>query len=461
MSQSNEQRPSIRIGSPEAQRRILEEETGPSSSQLTADQATVPPVEASVLPEAPFPEGSTPKEDSFPPEESVPMEGSSPPQETVSVEGDIPPKDSTPSGGDNSPKDSVPWRGDNPPKDSTPSEGRSPSLVSYDDEDVEQFEAPHPSSPRESEVSPSPHPHRSSEVPTSSSTQSIEPVQLLHATKEGTGVQPSSSQKDSEVPTSSPKPSSQIPVVPAPGSSLTSTAVSGVNNLSVSPPQARDSTPSASNLPSYLSEEQRKRYEHIFSDLVDYEEPSKEFSSLTHPQVPPTAPSSEIDKVTGEVSKEYLKRHFREQRNWRHRERLDGMIQARRGTSSTPAQSTPTQTSYHASSSVHHGASRQHNLYVGDRDPQIIPEDPEAIPPTEMSNKRPPFYGPRVENDLGLWINPRIGPYLTDERITPQSSRNDPEPTYDPRPGVRFMRTTRDLEISKELSSSSLSSLVA
>ncbi|KAL0209849.1 hypothetical protein P9112_009933 [Eukaryota sp. TZLM1-RC] len=109
------------------------------------------------------------------------------------------------------------------------------------------------------------------------------------------------------------------------------------------------------------------------------------------------------------------------------------MIQARRGTSSTPAQFTPTQTSYHASSSIHHhGASRQHNPYARYRDPQVLPEDPEAIPPTEMSNKRPPFYGPKVENDLGLWISPRIGPYLVDERITPESSRRIRSPSQLP-----------------------------
>ncbi|KAL0216733.1 hypothetical protein P9112_008917 [Eukaryota sp. TZLM1-RC] len=427
MSQSNEQRLSIPIGSSEAQHRIPEKETGPSSSQLTADQATVPPssIDASALPEDPFPEGSTPKEDSSPPEDSVPMEGSSPPQETVIVEGDIPPKDSTPSRGDNPPKDSVlrkeevlPW---------------SPTTTKT-----------------ESEVPRSPHPLRSSEVPTSSSSQSIESVQPLYTTKEGTGVQPPTSQKDSEVPTSSPKPesevppshqlppvptvrkSSQNPVVPVSGSSLTSTALSGVNNLSVSPPQARDSTPSTSNLHSYLCEEQRKRYEQIFSDLVDYEEPSKEFSSLSQPQVPPTAPSSEINKVTAEVSKEYLERYLREERNCTHKKSLDRMIQARRGTSSTPAQSTPIQTSYHASSSVHHDASRQHNPYTRYRDLQVIPEDPEAIPPTEMSDKHPPFFGLKVENDLKLWISPRIGPYLADERITPESYRNDPEPTHDP-----------------------------
>ncbi|KAL0206314.1 hypothetical protein P9112_001621 [Eukaryota sp. TZLM1-RC] len=444
-------RPSIRIGSPVAQHRILEEETGPSSSQLTADQAPVlpPSVEASVLPEDSVPEGSTPKEDSSLPEDSAPMEGGSPPQETVPVEGDI------------SPKDSAPSTGNNPSKDTIPSEGRSPSLVSYGDEDVEESEAHPPSSLRESEVPPSPHPLKSSEVPSSPSIQGRESVQPLLATKEGTGVQPPSSQKDSEVPTSVShsesevppshqlpsvppgRSSSQNPVVSASGSPLTSTAVSGVNHLSVSPPQARVSTPSTSNLP-YLSEEQRKRYEQIFSDLVDYEEPSKEFSPLPQPQIPPTAPPSEIDRVTGEVSKEYLERYLRQERNWRHRDRLDMMIQARRGTSSTPAQSTPTQSSFQASSNVHHGASRQHNPYGRDRDPQVIPEDPEAIPPTEMSNKRPPFYGPRVENDLGLWINPRIGPFLADERITPETSIIDPEPTHDPRPGVRFRRTTRE-----------------
>ncbi|KAL0207722.1 hypothetical protein P9112_012350 [Eukaryota sp. TZLM1-RC] len=235
MSDTNQPRPSIRIESSTAQRRIPEKETGPSSSHLAANQAPVlpPSVEAPALPE------------------------NSPP------EGDI------------SPKDSASSRGDNPPKDSVPSEVRSPSLVSHDDEDVEDSEATHPSSFRESEVPPSPHNFRSFEVPPSSSIQSIESVQPLHAIKEGTGVQPSSSQKDSEVPTSSPysesevspshqlpsvptvRSSSQNPVVPVSGSILTSTAVRGVNNL-LSPPQANDSTVSASNLPAYLSEEQRK-----------------------------------------------------------------------------------------------------------------------------------------------------------------------------------------------------------
>ncbi|KAL0225577.1 hypothetical protein P9112_012901 [Eukaryota sp. TZLM1-RC] len=61
-----------------------------------------------------------------------------------------------------------------------------------------------------------------------------------------------------------------------------------------------------------------------------------------------------------------------------------------------------------------------------------------------MSNGRLLFFGPRVENGLGLWITPRIGPCLSNERITPKNTRHDSEPTHDPRPGVRFMRTTRE-----------------
>ncbi|KAL0222753.1 hypothetical protein P9112_002143 [Eukaryota sp. TZLM1-RC] len=436
MSDNNQQpRPSIRIGSPEARRRILEEETGPSSSPpLTTDPASVLPssVEASALPETTLPEGSTPRENSSLPEDSAPMEGSS------------------------SPQDSVPVEGDNPPKDSVPSEGRSPSLVSYDDEDAEDSVAPLPPSQlRVPEVPPSPLHERSSEVPPSPSIQNRETVQPSLKSKEGLEDQPSSSStKAIEVPSSSLSSSSEVPpshsqqllppvptvkrniqnpAVPTSGSPLTST-VSGVNNLSVSPHQASDSIPSTSDLPSYLSEEQRKRYEQIFSDLVEYEEPPKEFSPLPQHQVPPTAPSSE----------EYIERFLQEERNWEHRKRLDREIEARRGTSSTPAQLTPSQTSSHASSSVHHGASRQHNPYARYRDTRVIPEDPEAIPPTEMSNKRSPFYGPKVENDLGLWISSIIGPFLTDERITPETSRNDPEPTHKPRPGVRLMRTTRE-----------------
>ncbi|KAL0215265.1 hypothetical protein P9112_007449 [Eukaryota sp. TZLM1-RC] len=424
MSDNNQQpRPSIRIGSSPAQRRILEEETGPSSSPLTTDPASVPPssVEASALPEATLPEGSTPKEDNSLPEDSVPMEGSSPPQ------------------------DSVPVEGDNPPKDSVPSEGRSPSLVSYDDEDVEDSVAPLPPSQLgASEVPPSPLPGRSSEVPPSPSTQSRETVQPSLTAKEGLEDQPSSSSKKAiEVPSSSLPSSSEVPpshsqqllpavptvrrtiqnpAVPTSGSPLTTSTVRGVNNLSVSPPQARDSTPSTPNFPSHLSEEQRR----------------------AQPPVPPTEHVPEIDRETGEVSKKYLERYFHEDRIWKLKNRLERELQARRGTSSTLAKHTPSQTSSYASSSIHHGASRQHNPYARYRDTQVIPEDPEAIPPTELSNKRPPFYGPKVENDLGLWISPRIGPFLTDERITPETSRNDPEPTYNPRPGVRFMRTTRE-----------------
>ncbi|KAL0211265.1 hypothetical protein P9112_009563 [Eukaryota sp. TZLM1-RC] len=85
MSRHNEQPGAlIRIGSPEARRRILEEETGPSFSSLTTVQVPVSPfsVEVSELSEDSLSEGSTPKKDSFPPEDSVPMEGSSPPQDS-------------------------------------------------------------------------------------------------------------------------------------------------------------------------------------------------------------------------------------------------------------------------------------------------------------------------------------------------------------------------------------------
>ncbi|KAL0223972.1 hypothetical protein P9112_003362 [Eukaryota sp. TZLM1-RC] len=414
MSNINEQRPSIRIGSSPAQRRIHEEETGPSSSPITTDPAPVSPssVEASALPEATLPEGATPKEDVSLPEDSASMEGSS------------------------SPRDSVPVEGDNPSKDSIPSGGRSPSLVSYDYEDAQDSEAPPSSSSlRVSEVPSSPHPQRSSEVPPSPSAQRRETVQPSQNITEGSGVQTPSSRQDTEVPTSSPRPVSEVPsshqlpsvptvrrnsqnpAVPTSGSPLTST-VSGVNNLSVSPLQASDSIPSTSNLPSYLSEEQRKRYEQIFSDLVEYEEPPTEFFPLPQQQVPPTAPPSEIDRISGEVSNKYLERFLQEERNWEHRKTLDREIEARRGTTSTPAQPTPSQASSYASSSVHRGVFRQHNPYVRYRDSRVIPENPEAILPTEMSYGRPPFFGPRVENDLGLWITPKIGPYLSDERIT-------------------------------------------
>ncbi|KAL0218397.1 hypothetical protein P9112_004050 [Eukaryota sp. TZLM1-RC] len=409
MSDNNQQpRPSIRIGSSPAQRRILEEETGPSSSPLTTDPASMPPcsVEASALPEATLPEGSIPKEDSSLPKDSVPMEGSSPPQ------------------------DSVPVEGDNPFKDSAPSEGRSPSLVSYDDEDVEDSVAPLPPSQlRASEVPSSPLSERSSEVPPSPSTQSRETVQLSLTAKEGLEDQPSSSSKKAiEVPSSSLSSSSEVPpshpqqllppvptvrrniqnpAVPTSGSPLTST-VSGVNNLSVSPHQASDSIPSTSDLPSYLSEEQRKRYEQIFSDLVEYEEPPKEFSPLPQHQVPSTAPPSEVDRIPGEVSKEYVERFLQEERNWAEKDWIERLK-----------------------------LEEEHPLHMLNL-PLL------KLAPTLARVFIMVLPGPKVENDLGLWISPRIGPFLTDERITPETSRNDPKPTYDPRPGVRFMRTTRE-----------------
>ncbi|KAL0206928.1 hypothetical protein P9112_012639 [Eukaryota sp. TZLM1-RC] len=283
MSDTNQPRPSIRIGSSTAQRRIHEEETDPSSSPLTTDPAPVPPssVEASALSEATLPEGSIPKEDSSLPEDSI------------------------------------------------PSEGRSSSLVSYDDEDAEDSEAPPSSSSlRVSEVSSSPLPQRSSEVPTSSP------------------------RPESEVPSSNQPPSvstvkrvSQNPAVPASGSPLTSTTVSGVDNLTVSPPHAIDPAHSTLNFPSYLSEEQRKRYEQIFSDLIDYVEPATEFST-TQSSAPPQ------ESRTGDDFQ-----HCREQRMGELRRRLDWAIQAPSRFSST--EQTPLDPSFHASSSVHdHGASR-------------------------------------------------------------------------------------------------------
>ncbi|KAL0208977.1 hypothetical protein P9112_011564 [Eukaryota sp. TZLM1-RC] len=317
-SNTQQPRPSIRIGSPEARRRILEEETGPSSSPLTADQAPVPPlsVEAFALPEDSPLEGYAPKEDSSPPEDSGSIEGSSPPQ------------------------------------DSVPVEGRSSSLVSYDDEDVEETVAPLPFSQlRVSEVPPSSLPERSSEVPLSPSTQSRETVLPSLAIKEESGVQPvpllqrplkyhlhPSVPILRSHPLSLNSSSLQFQLL---GSPLTTTTVSRVNNLTVSPAQARETTPSTPNFPSNLSEKQRKRYELIFLDMVDYEEPSREFSPITQPPVPSKAPISEIDRVTGEVSKQFLERYFQEERNWELRKRLDREIKARRGASSTPAHHQP------------------------------------------------------------------------------------------------------------------------
>ncbi|KAL0208778.1 hypothetical protein P9112_011365 [Eukaryota sp. TZLM1-RC] len=431
-SNSQQPRPSIRIGSSPAQRRILEEETGPSSSPLTTDPASMLPssVEASALPEATLPEGSIPKEDSSLPEDSVPMEGSSPP------------------------RDSVPVEGDNPPKDSIPSEGRSPSLVSYDDEDVEDSVAPLPPSHlRASEVPPSPLPERKT-------------VQPSLATKEGLEDQPSASPtKAIEVPSSSLSSSSEVPpshsqqllppvptvrrtiqnpAVPTSGSPLTSSTVSGVNNLSVSPPQARDSTPNTPNFPSHLSEEQRKRYELLFSDLVDYEKPPREFSHMAQPPAPSMEPVPEIDRETGEVSKKYLERYFQEERIWKLKNRLDRELQARRGTSSTPAHHQPLHSVTVPLYSGSYASNSTQRLTSDLRDSRVNPNDPEAIPPTEMSKGHPPFLEPSFENELGIRVTPRIGPYLAFERIEPENARVDPKPSFEPRPGVRYMRTTRE-----------------
>ncbi|KAL0216799.1 hypothetical protein P9112_008983 [Eukaryota sp. TZLM1-RC] len=175
MSDTNQLRPSIRIGSSQAQRRIPEEETGPSSSPLTADQApmSTSSVEATALSEDfSLPEGSALPENNSLPLDSAPIEGR-----------------------------------DNPPKDSAPLEGRSPSLVYYEDEDVDDSVAPSSSSqPMESEIAPSPLPERSSEVQPSHSAKGRETVQPPQVTNKGTGVQPPSSQKDTEVPSSSPYP---------------------------------------------------------------------------------------------------------------------------------------------------------------------------------------------------------------------------------------------------------------
>ncbi|KAL0206254.1 hypothetical protein P9112_001561 [Eukaryota sp. TZLM1-RC] len=54
-----------------------------------------------------------------------------------------------------------------------------------------------------------------------------------------------------------------------------------------------------------------------------------------------------------------------------------------------------------------------------------------------------PFFGPRFENELGIWVTPSIVPYLPFERNAPEDSRTDLEPSFEHRPGVRYMRTTR------------------
>ncbi|KAL0227002.1 hypothetical protein P9112_014326 [Eukaryota sp. TZLM1-RC] len=145
---------------------IPEEETGPSSSQLNADQvslsfsvkvftlseATPFSSEVPALPKDPFFEDITPTKRSPPHEDSIPLEG------------------------ENSPQDSIPLK------------GRSSSLVPYD-EDVEDSGAPFSTSlQRESEGPPSPTPQRSSKVPPSPSSQSRKIVQISPATKEKTGV---------------------------------------------------------------------------------------------------------------------------------------------------------------------------------------------------------------------------------------------------------------------------------
>ncbi|KAL0226894.1 hypothetical protein P9112_014218 [Eukaryota sp. TZLM1-RC] len=114
MSISQQPRLSIRIGLPSAQCWILEEETGLSSFQLTADQASLPSpsVEAPALPKAtpPSSEISALPEDPFP-EDFAPLEKGSLPVDFIPTERNI------------------------PHEDSAPMEGRSPSLVPYEEED--------------------------------------------------------------------------------------------------------------------------------------------------------------------------------------------------------------------------------------------------------------------------------------------------------------------------------------
>ncbi|KAL0208978.1 hypothetical protein P9112_011565 [Eukaryota sp. TZLM1-RC] len=76
------------------------------------------------------------------------------------------------------------------------------------------------------------------------------------------------------------------------------------------------------------------------------------------------------------------------------------------------------------------------------RDSRINTNDPEVIPPTEMSKGHPPFFGPSFETELG--ITPRIGPYLPFERIEPENAKIDPEHSSEPRSGVRYLKTTRE-----------------
>ncbi|KAL0206246.1 hypothetical protein P9112_001553 [Eukaryota sp. TZLM1-RC] len=43
-----------------------------------------------------------------------------------------------------------------------------------------------------------------------------------------------------------------------------------------------------------------------------------------------------------------------------------------------------------------------------------------------------------------MWVAPRIGKYLSFERIELENTSVVPEPIYDSKPGVRYMRTTRE-----------------
>ncbi|KAL0216202.1 hypothetical protein P9112_008386 [Eukaryota sp. TZLM1-RC] len=234
----------------------------------------------------------------------------------------------------------------------------------------------------------------SSEVTLSTPTQCRESVSPLPATKKRSGVQPSSSpQTNTEIPPSSfssevpPSHSQQTPLVstvrktiqnfavPVSGSPLTSSTVSEVNNLTFSSSHARDTIPSTPNLPSY---------EQLFSDLVDYEEPPMEFSSTPQPSVFTTELRLAVDRFFDEVLK--LKEELKTQK------KTGEKIQARKGHSSSPAQQS-VQTvvvllysGSYASTSVHENStSHQHRPSVPHRDTRINPNEPEAIPLTEMS----------------------------------------------------------------------------
>ncbi|KAL0226548.1 hypothetical protein P9112_013872 [Eukaryota sp. TZLM1-RC] len=262
MSHNPSYRPSIRSGSASAQRRIPEEESSPSSSPLAAESAFLPTssVEASPFSQdSSSPEGSAPTEDSSFPVDFAPMERSIPPQETVSVVGDSPPKDFALFGRNNS----VVGR-----------KLRFYLLHSFN-EVLKYHLHLLPKAERRFNILILLRKELEFNLPPLKRVLKFHLHLLIHLISYPECEAPSSQQ-----PTV--RRTRQNSAVPASGSSLTLTTISQVNNPTDSPPNAYDLVLSIPHLPSYFSEEQRKRRGTSSTEQAPLNSSSHASSSVLH-----------------------------------------------------------------------------------------------------------------------------------------------------------------------------------